>query len=156
MKIYREKLAGCIFFSCWRINNSDVCRICYSTGDLQSLINPCECSGTMGILHQNCLEHWLEVSNTTQCEICHHEFQVVRYPKSLFHVCIWKKKQKIQWHQLRTYMSLVSQKSSTFIRYSLFNQRYYSIYFLNNYCQLVFDFSKYIKKRFHFDFFSSG
>ncbi|CAF4813633.1 unnamed protein product, partial [Rotaria socialis] len=42
--------------------NLQVCRICYSTGDLQSLISPCQCSGTMGILHQNCLERWLEIS----------------------------------------------------------------------------------------------
>lgn len=71
---------------CSRTTNAQVCRICYSTGDLQSLINPCECSGTMGILHQNCLERWLEISNTTKCEICQHEFEVIRYPKSLFYV----------------------------------------------------------------------
>ncbi|CAF3470610.1 unnamed protein product [Rotaria socialis] len=65
--------------------NLQVCRICYSTGDLQSLISPCQCSGTMGILHQNCLERWLEISNTNKCEICQHEFEVVRYPKSLFY-----------------------------------------------------------------------
>ncbi|CAF0931493.1 unnamed protein product [Rotaria sp. Silwood1] len=65
--------------------NLQVCRICYSTGDLQSLIAPCQCSGTMGILHQNCLERWLEISNTTKCEICQHEYEVIRYPKSLFY-----------------------------------------------------------------------
>ncbi|CAF0858498.1 unnamed protein product [Rotaria sordida] len=67
------------------IGNLQVCRICYSTGDLQSLIAPCECSGTMGILHQNCLERWLEISNTTKCEICQYEYEVIRYPKSLFY-----------------------------------------------------------------------
>ncbi|CAF0817349.1 unnamed protein product [Didymodactylos carnosus] len=38
------------------------CRICYSSNDLQSLISPCECS-----------------------EICQHEFNVVRYPKSMIY-----------------------------------------------------------------------
>lgn len=42
----------------------------------------------MGILHKNCLERWLEISNTTKCEICQHEFEVIRYPKSLFYVKI--------------------------------------------------------------------
>lgn len=70
----------------FRTGNCEVCRICYSTGDLQSLISPCECTGTMGIFHQHCLERWLEISNTTKCEICQHEFEVVRYSKSLFHV----------------------------------------------------------------------
>jgi E3 ubiquitin-protein ligase DOA10 len=74
-----------------RIGNTQVCRICYSTGDLQSLITPCECSGTMGILHQNCLERWLEISNTSKCEICQHEFEVIRYPKSFIHVrCVFE------------------------------------------------------------------
>ena len=66
--------------------NPQVCRICYSTGDLQSLITPCDCSGTMGILHQQCLERWLEISNTSKCEICQHEYEVIRYPKSLLYV----------------------------------------------------------------------
>ncbi|CAF0887280.1 unnamed protein product [Adineta ricciae] len=65
--------------------NIQICRICYSTSDLQSLIAPCQCTGTMGILHQNCLERWLEISNTTKCEICQHEYDVVRHPKSLFY-----------------------------------------------------------------------
>ncbi len=43
----------------------------------------------MGILHKNCLERWLEISNTTKCEICKHEFEVIRYPKSLFYVNIY-------------------------------------------------------------------
>ncbi|UJR28121.1 hypothetical protein I4U23_009377 [Adineta vaga] len=73
---------------CNSTGNVQVCRICYSTSDLQSLIAPCECSGTMGILHKNCLERWLEISNTTKCEICQHEFEVTRYPKSLFYFFI--------------------------------------------------------------------
>ncbi|CAF0874685.1 unnamed protein product [Adineta steineri] len=68
--------------------NLQVCRICYSTSDLQSLIAPCQCSGTIGILHRNCLERWLEISNTTKCEICQHEYDTVRYPKSLFYFFI--------------------------------------------------------------------
>ena len=79
---------------CFRNENLQICRICYSTGDLQSLIAPCECSGTMGILHQNCLERWLEISNTTKCEICQHEFEVIRYPKSLFYVKISTQSEK--------------------------------------------------------------
>ena len=86
-KSYTKKYLNINSF--FRRESLQICRICYSTGDLRSLINPCECSGTMGILHKNCLERWLEISNTTKCEICQHEFEVIRYPKSLFYVNIY-------------------------------------------------------------------
>ena len=103
-----------------RSDPSEVCRICYSTGDLRSLIAPCDCSGTMGILHQDCLERWLEISNTTKCEICQHEFDVVRYPKSLIYVSLIKVTNVRTTHGT----CLVSHPSVALIGHSLSNQRY--------------------------------
>jgi hypothetical protein len=101
----------------YRIGNLQVCRICYSTGDLRSLMNPCQCSGTMGILHRTCLERWLEISNTTKCEICQHEFEIIRYPKSLLYVSRSLPNRRRNFFQI-----LVSNKSITSIGYSLFDK----------------------------------
>ncbi|GMR30635.1 hypothetical protein PMAYCL1PPCAC_00830, partial [Pristionchus mayeri] len=44
------------------------CRICQSeTGEL---VRPCGCTGTMGDIHDACLNKWVETSNKTSCEIC--------------------------------------------------------------------------------------
>uniref|UniRef100_A0A1I7Y1S3 RING-CH-type domain-containing protein n=1 Tax=Steinernema glaseri TaxID=37863 RepID=A0A1I7Y1S3_9BILA len=55
--------------------NSDrrACRICQSeTGDM---VRPCACTGTMGDIHENCLNMWLQRSNRgNTCEICKQEY----------------------------------------------------------------------------------
>lgn len=57
------------------------CRICYEEGvDPSSLISPCRCKGTVGLLHKTCLEHWLQVSQTISCEICGYSYNL--RPKS--------------------------------------------------------------------------
>ncbi|VDK33239.1 unnamed protein product [Taenia asiatica] len=57
------------------------CRICYEEGiDPSSLISPCRCKGTVGLLHKTCLEHWLQVSQTISCEICGYSYKL--RPKS--------------------------------------------------------------------------
>ncbi|VDM31834.1 unnamed protein product [Hydatigera taeniaeformis] len=53
------------------------CRICYEEEiDTSSLISPCRCKGTVGLLHKTCLEHWLQVSQTISCEICGYSYNL--------------------------------------------------------------------------------
>ena len=40
------------------------------------LLSPCKCSGSIGLVHQDCLESWLEVtSGGGRCELCSHRFR---------------------------------------------------------------------------------
>ncbi|XP_029904013.1 E3 ubiquitin-protein ligase MARCH3 isoform X2 [Myripristis murdjan] len=57
------------------------CRICHEGGGLEELLSPCECSGTLAMVHRACLEHWLTASNSSHCELCHHQFALERLPK---------------------------------------------------------------------------
>ncbi|OXU20448.1 hypothetical protein TSAR_014418 [Trichomalopsis sarcophagae] len=59
------------------------CRICYEDGTSEELIEPCECSGTLGLIHASCLERWLSTWNTDRCEICKYGFAVERRNKPL-------------------------------------------------------------------------
>ncbi|XP_065222531.1 uncharacterized protein LOC135847063 [Planococcus citri] len=45
------------------------CRICLSD-ESPELIMPCNCAGTMGLVHAHCLEHWASISCRLCCEIC--------------------------------------------------------------------------------------
>nr|CDS25931.1 E3 ubiquitin protein ligase MARCH3 [Hymenolepis microstoma] len=51
------------------------CRICYD-GTSNTLISPCRCKGTVGLLHKSCLERWLQVSQTISCEICGYKYKI--------------------------------------------------------------------------------
>uniref|UniRef100_UPI0037E75DA2 E3 ubiquitin-protein ligase MARCHF3 n=1 Tax=Semicossyphus pulcher TaxID=241346 RepID=UPI0037E75DA2 len=59
------------------------CRICHEGGASGQLLSPCECSGSLAMVHQACLEHWLTASNSSHCELCHHQFALERLPKPL-------------------------------------------------------------------------
>uniref|UniRef100_A0A0A9XQH1 E3 ubiquitin-protein ligase MARCH3 n=1 Tax=Lygus hesperus TaxID=30085 RepID=A0A0A9XQH1_LYGHE len=66
--------------SCAIRTNSDViCRICLEERGVEGFISPCDCSGTMGNVHRSCLERWLTLLNSSECEICRHKFKVRRY-----------------------------------------------------------------------------
>ncbi|CAI2313767.1 unnamed protein product [Caenorhabditis sp. 36 PRJEB53466] len=64
-----------------------VCRICMC-GETsipylgkqagEPLISPCRCSGTMGLYHRSCLEHWLTLTKTKHCEICKFAFKITQ------------------------------------------------------------------------------
>ncbi|UMM11969.1 hypothetical protein L5515_000983 [Caenorhabditis briggsae] len=68
-----------------------VCRICMC-GETsipylgkqagEPLISPCRCSGTMGLFHRSCLEHWLTMTRTTNCEICKFSFKIKQKPRN--------------------------------------------------------------------------
>ena len=63
------------------------CRICHDDGDL---ISPCNCTGSVGLVHLTCLERWLSTDGKSSCEICMYEYQVVRKFKSCSEVIRWK------------------------------------------------------------------
>ncbi|XP_041373997.1 E3 ubiquitin-protein ligase MARCHF8-like isoform X2 [Gigantopelta aegis] len=61
-----------------------ICRICHEGETHESLLSPCYCAGSVGMLHLSCLERWLGTSNTSRCEICKYEFKVRRIPRSVW------------------------------------------------------------------------
>nr|XP_050022747.1 E3 ubiquitin-protein ligase MARCHF1-like [Dermacentor andersoni] len=63
--------AGCLNVTA---SSGPICRICHEGDQIDSLASLCRCSGTMGLVHLNCLEQWLNARNTDECEICHHRF----------------------------------------------------------------------------------
>ncbi|XP_064192647.1 E3 ubiquitin-protein ligase MARCHF3 [Anguilla rostrata] len=74
------------------------CRICHEGDGVEDLLSPCECAGTLAMVHCSCLERWLTASNTSRCELCHFEFALERLPKPLTE---WLDTPSMQ-HQRRT------------------------------------------------------
>ncbi|XP_010875440.1 E3 ubiquitin-protein ligase MARCH3 isoform X2 [Esox lucius] len=60
-----------------------LCRICHEGGGVGELLSPCECAGSLAAVHRACLEHWLTASNSSRCELCHHQYSLERLPKPL-------------------------------------------------------------------------
>jgi E3 ubiquitin-protein ligase DOA10 len=47
------------------------CRVCRSGAELDHpLYSPCSCTGSIGLVHQDCLEAWLKHAGKTKCELC--------------------------------------------------------------------------------------
>ncbi|KAH7984080.1 E3 ubiquitin-protein ligase MARCHF2 [Rhipicephalus sanguineus] len=67
-------------------SSGPICRICHEGDHGLPLLSICLCSGTMGLVHLLCLEHWLSTSGSEACEICHYHFNVERRPR---HFCEW-------------------------------------------------------------------
>ena len=60
------------------------CRICLSGHEESDpLIQPCECMGTMQLVHENCLVHWLNTSFKGRCEVCSFQFKIKRVKTKL-------------------------------------------------------------------------
>ncbi|XP_069028987.1 E3 ubiquitin-protein ligase MARCHF3 [Embiotoca jacksoni] len=59
------------------------CRICHEGRASGELLSLCQCAGSLAMVHQSCLEHWLSASNSTHCELCQHQFALERLPKPL-------------------------------------------------------------------------
>ncbi|XP_070764670.1 E3 ubiquitin-protein ligase MARCHF3 [Enoplosus armatus] len=59
------------------------CRICHEGRATGELLSPCECSGSLAMVHRACLERWLTASNSSHCELCRHQFALERLPKPL-------------------------------------------------------------------------
>lgn len=67
-------------------NQDDIptCRICHCTespgSGLVKLISPCHCSGSLKYVHHNCLQQWLDATNSQRCELCKQPFSMsVKY-----------------------------------------------------------------------------
>jgi E3 ubiquitin-protein ligase MARCH6 len=59
-------------------NNEAECRVCRVGGDeSRPLYTPCLCSGSIGLVHQDCLEAWLQHSKKDTCELCSAKYQFV-------------------------------------------------------------------------------
>lgn len=59
-------------------SGASTCRICHEGDFGETLISPCQCTGTVALVHRICLETWLSTSNTDQCEICKYNFRTNR------------------------------------------------------------------------------
>ncbi len=76
-----------------RVGSSDdsdlECRVCRCGPDSDRLLySPCLCSGSIGLVHQDCLETWLNHSSKEKCELCGFKYQfspqyAASTPKSL-------------------------------------------------------------------------
>lgn len=61
--------------------NAPMCKICHlNAKDLDPLITPCRCAGTMRYIHCGCLMRWLEISSKRtrkplSCELCQYNYQ---------------------------------------------------------------------------------
>lgn len=73
----------------WRHSDVGMCRICHEGGGGETLLSPCDCTGTLGKVHKSCLEKWLSSSNTSYCELCHTEFTIERRPQPLTQVGVF-------------------------------------------------------------------
>ena len=54
------------------------CRVCRcGEEDGRPLYTPCLCSGSIGLVHQDCLEAWLKHSKKDTCELCFAKYEFV-------------------------------------------------------------------------------
>jgi len=64
--------------------SSIFCRICHEGDSDEKLLALCKCSGTVGLIHVTCLEHWLTSSNSDKCEICKFSYKTLKKPRPCF------------------------------------------------------------------------
>ena len=62
---------------------SDVCRICHSSDEVEALISPCLCTGSVKFVHHICLMSWLQRAVMSKCELCLYPLAVKRKRKPL-------------------------------------------------------------------------
>ncbi|XP_031702565.1 E3 ubiquitin-protein ligase MARCH3-like [Anarrhichthys ocellatus] len=74
---------SCLFLCAHLCREEPFCRICHEGRASGELLSPCECCGSLAMVHRACLEHWLTASNSSHCELCHHQFALERLPKPL-------------------------------------------------------------------------
>ena len=49
------------------------CRICLEP---DNLISVCGCSGTMGFVHQQCIDKWRAITKSKDCELCKQPYRI--------------------------------------------------------------------------------
>lgn len=56
------------------MSRSEFCRICRSSAT--DLLNVCDCKGSVGYMHSDCLRKSIETRVTDMCEICHSKYRI--------------------------------------------------------------------------------
>ena len=52
------------------------CRICYEADPDGELISVCGCTGSLALVHKECIEKWIRISKRKNCEICHQPYTI--------------------------------------------------------------------------------
>lgn len=81
------------------------CRICYDGDPDQALISPCNCTGTVGLVHAKCLSRWVTASRRTKCELCSADYRISR---TLTNPATWMKGCRIETLEDRKCIQCVS------------------------------------------------
>jgi hypothetical protein len=50
------------------------CRICHEISDEDKMISPCECSGSIKYVHEECIQKWINIKRSNICETCKSTF----------------------------------------------------------------------------------
>ena len=53
-------------------NNKErpICNICRQEESIKNLLSPCDCKGTGGYVHFDCIKRWIEISGNDRCKAC--------------------------------------------------------------------------------------
>lgn len=68
---------------------ADICRICWGKKDRQNMISPCNCSGSMSLVHKQCLDNWRNQSyeNMIKCPTCKSNYTMSFCPLDDYDSC---------------------------------------------------------------------
>ena len=56
--------------------STSLCRVCHCEAEEdRPLFYPCNCSGSIKFIHEDCLVEWLRVSKKETCELCGQQFK---------------------------------------------------------------------------------
>jgi len=67
--------------NCSKNSSGLFCRICHEGDGFERLLSPCQCSGSVALVHQSCIEKWLSTKNNDTCELCRHKYTVAKQPR---------------------------------------------------------------------------
>jgi len=99
-----------------------VCRICGSDEEQSLLIAPCDCSGSLRLVHTHCLQRWILSRPTRQqennalnirpaphnedgrftCEICHSDYRI-----RVTYTFVWSRERCCTWRSLNHIFEMV-------------------------------------------------
>ena len=72
--------------------DQDACRICHCGNEVEPLISPCLCTGSVKFVHHSCLMSWLQRVVMSKCELCLYPLAVQRKRKPF---------KKVNWFQIK-------------------------------------------------------
>lgn len=74
------------------IHNIGQCRICLEEDDINNMISPCYCSGSVNYVHLDCLNEWRETSmnpeSKTSCLVCKFNYIFEKMPVLYYHILL--------------------------------------------------------------------